>query len=80
MASIMTERFGLCEHHVDGPPKDQFDLSACVAIVRAMDIDMQTQYLAIDFLRKQDKETKKTFVEFDPEFRRFWLLKTMGLE
>ena len=66
MASIMTERFGLGEHNVDGPPKDHFDLSACATIVRAMDLDMRTQFLAIEYLRTQDKETKKTFVEFDP--------------
>ena len=75
----MTERFGLGEHHVDGPPKDQFDLSACAAIVRAMDIDMQTQFKAIDYLRLQDQETKKAFVEFDPEFRMFWVCQIMGL-
>ena len=80
MASIMTERFGLGEHHVDGPPKDHFDLSACAAIVRAMDLDMQTQFLAIEYLRKQDKETKKAFVEFDPEFRMFWLRQIMGID
>ena len=80
MASIMTKRFGFGEHHVDGPPKDHFDLSTCAAIVRAMDLDMQTQFLEIEYLRKQDKETKKALVEFDPEFRMFWLLKTMGLD
>ena len=87
MASIMTERFGLGEHHVDGLRKDQFDLSACAAIVRAMDLDQETHYRAIEFLCKQDKvlckqdkETKKTFVKFEPDFRRFWLLKIMGEE
>ena len=79
MVSIMTERFGLGEHHVGGPPKEQFDLSACVAIVRGMDLEMKTQFQA-EYLCKQDKETKKAFVEFEPEFRMFWLLKTMGLE
>ena len=74
----MTERFGLGEHHVDGPPKDQFDLSACAAIVRAMDLDQETHHLAKEFLRKQDKKTKKAFVEFDPDFRRFLVAQNHG--
>ena len=45
-----------------------------------MDLDQEIHYWAIEFLRKQDKETKKAFVEFEPDFRRFWLLKTMGGE
>lgn len=39
MESIMTKRFGLGEHLADGPPKDLFDLSACLAIMRTMDLD-----------------------------------------
>ena len=80
MASIMTERFGLGEHRIDRPSKDQFDLFACAAIVRTMDLDQETHYQEIEFLRKQDKEMNKTFVEWDPDFKRFWLLKTMGGE
>ena len=79
VASIMTERFGLGEHQVDGPRKDPFDVSACVDIVRGMDIDMETQFGVIEYLRLQDKEKKKAFVEFDPEFRMFWVRKIMGL-
>ncbi len=78
MSRLMTERLGLREQQVDGPPKERFDLSACVAIMRNMDLDQDTHYRAVEFLRMQDKETKKAFVEFDPVFRRFWLLKTIG--
>ena len=42
MASIMTERFGLGEHQVDGPLKDLFGLSACSAIMRTMNLDQDT--------------------------------------
>ena len=79
MASVMTERFGLGEHHVDGPPKDPFDLSACVAVVRGMQLDIQTQFRVIEYLRLQDKETKKAFIEFDAEFRMFWVCQIAGL-
>ena len=80
IASIMTERFGLSDHHVDMPRKDPFDLSACSIIMGTMGLDQDTNYRAIELLRKQDKETKKAFVEWEPEFRRFWLIKTMGGE
>ena len=79
MASVMTERFGLGEHHVDGPPKDPYDLSACAAIVRGMALDIQTQFRVIEYLCLQDKETKKAFVEFDAEFRMFWVCQIAGL-
>ena len=63
MVSIMTERFSLSAHHVNGPRKDPFDLSACSVIVGTMGLEQETHYRAIEFLRKQDMETNKAFVE-----------------
>ena len=43
-----------------------------------MDLDQETHHLAKEFLRKQDKKTKKAFVEFDPDFRRFLVAQNHG--
>ena len=69
---IMTEWFGLGDHQVDGPLKDLYDLSTCSAIVASMGLDHETQYQAVELLRKLDKEMKKAFACWEPEFRKFW--------
>ena len=76
----MTDQFGLDNHQVDGPPKDPYDLYACSTILDTMGLDYKTKFWAFELLRKQDKEMNKAFVCWEPEFRQFWLTKTLGSE
>ena len=80
MCSIMTDRFGLNNHQVDGPLKDPYDLSSFSAILDTMGLDHETKFWALELLYKQDKEMKKAFVCWEPDFRQFWLTKTLASE
>ena len=71
MCSIMTDRFGLDYHQVDGLLKDRYDLSACSAILDTMGLDHETKFRVFELLRKQDKKMKKAFICWEPEFRHF---------
>ena len=76
----MINRFELHNQHVDGLAKDLYDLSTCSHILDVMGLDNQTKFQAFELLHKKDKEMRKAFVCWQPEFRQFWSKNMLGSE